>query len=123
MKLENNIKKSMKNKILSGFNILVIVSIFLVVAGCLENEAKDIAGTYSDIDNDKTTLIIYDNNTFFNKEVAGYLLGKEINFTVTGTYRREGDMIVFSGDGVTTTAYIQDENLIIEGSQYTKVKK
>ncbi|KAF5430290.1 hypothetical protein C5S42_00540 [Candidatus Methanomarinus sp.] len=91
-------------------------------AGCTDNETKDITGTYSDIDNDKTTLIIYDNNTFFNKERAGYLMGREINFTVSGTYRRENDMIIFSGDGVTTTAYIQGEDLIIEGSQYTKIK-
>ena len=120
---KNTHSRSMNKKKFVLFNVLIIFSTILMSAGCLDNETKTIAGTYSDVDNNKTTLIIYDNNTFFNKERAGYLLGREINFTVSGTWRQEGDMVVFSGDGVTTTAYVQGENLIVEGSQYSKIKQ
>jgi len=121
MKSKNKIKKHVKSKIFSGINLLIIVSISLMGAGCTDNEMKDITGTYSK--DNKTTLEIYDNNSFFFIERQGYLLGREIKLTTRGTYRREDDMIIFSGDGVTTTAYIQGENLIIEGSQYSKIKR
>ena len=49
---------------------------------------------------------------FFFIECVGYLMEREVNLSVGGTWKRENDMVIFSGDGVTTTAYIQGENLI-----------
>ncbi len=60
---------------------------------------------------------------FFFIERVGYLMEREVNLSVGGTWKRENDMVIFSGDGVTTTAYIQGENLITEDSKYMKVKQ
>ena len=48
-------------------------------------------------------------------------MGKEINLSVSGTYIREGDIIIFSGDGVKTIANIKGGCLIIEGNKYCRV--
>lgn len=113
--------KYIKNKKSAIIGAGLIVYVIIGCIGCIADGTDNLAGTYSDVENNKTTLIVYDNNTFFNKERVGYLMGKEINFTVTGTYTRKGDLVVFSGDGVITTAYIHGDDLIVEGSRYCKV--
>lgn len=122
VKSNKNVKKSIKNRIFAGFNILIIVSISFFCGGCIGPEDQDdITGTYSK--DNKTTLVLYENETYFFKLRVGYLMGREINQTVQGTYHIEDDRIIFLGDGVTTTAYMQGKNLIIEGSQYTKASQ
>ena len=41
-------------------------------------------------------------------------MDREINQTVKGTYTIEDDKVIFLGDGVRTTAYIQGKNLIVK---------
>lgn len=113
--------KSIQNKKTAIIGAGLIVYVIIVCTGCIADGTTGLAGTYSDVENNKTTLIIYENNTFFNKERAGYLMGEEVAFTVTGTYTRKGDLVVFSGDGVITIAYIHGDDLIVEGSKYCKI--
>jgi hypothetical protein len=114
-KLENKSNKSIKNQILSG----IIITIFICGAGCANN-LTNINGTFAK--DDATTLEIREDLTFTFTERQGYLMGREINMSVSGTYVRDGDIVIFSGDGVTTTAHIQGDTLIIEGDQYTRIK-
>lgn len=116
VKFKNKPNKSMKNQILSG----IIVCLFIMGAGCTGINSSDVTGTYSK--DDKTTLDVYANETFCFTERQGYLMGREIVLTAEGTYVRENDRVIFSGDGVQTTAYIDGRNLIIEGNQYTRNK-
>lgn len=118
IKSNNKIKKSMKNRLFAGFNILIIVSIFFMCAGCMDQNLNDITGTYSK--DDKTVLELYDNNTYFFKLRIGYIAGREVNQTVTGTYQIEDDKVLFYGDGKQTVGYIQSDSIMIEGSKYTK---
>jgi len=114
MKSIKTSQKSMKNQILSG----IILFIFIIGAGCADNNLTDITGTYSK--DDKTTLEVNSDETFVFTERQGYLMGREINQTAEGTYVRMDDIVIFTGDGVTTTAYIKGDTLIIEGSVYTQ---
>ena len=120
MKPDKNYKKYMKNHIFPGINVIIILTLIIFVAGCTDQEPKpdDFTGTYTK--DDKTTLQIYENGTFFFKLRVGYLMGREINQTVGGTYHIEEDRVVFLGDGVETVGYIQGDSLIIEGSKYTR---
>ena len=110
--------KTNTKKILIGINIIMLIFMVFVGSGCIEIEEKSLAGSYSE--NDKTFLTIYENGTYFYKERIGYIAGREVNMTVTGTYNQTDDMIIFSGNGVETIGYIQGKNLIIEGSKYIK---
>ena len=119
IKSNKNVKKSMKNHVFAGFNVLLILTLIVFGAGCVGPEdPDDITGTY--MKDDKTTLQVFENKTYFFKLRVGYLMGREVNQTVTGTYTIEDDKVIFVGDGVRTTAYIQGENLIIEGNKYTR---
>ena len=122
IKSNKNIKKSLKNHFFAGFNVLLILTLIVFGAGCVGLEDQDdMTGTYAK--DDKTTLEVYENGTYFFKLRVGYLMGREINQTVMGTYTIEDDKVIFVGDGVRTIAYIQGENLIIEGNKYTKLKQ
>lgn len=107
-------------KILIGINTSMIIFMVFVGSGCIEIEEKSLAGSYSE--NDKTFLTIYENGTYFFKERIGYIAGREVNMTVTGTYNQNDDMIIFSGNGVETIGYIVDDHILIEGSKYTRLK-
>ena len=48
-------------------------------------------------------------------------MGKEINFSVFGTWELKTDIIIFTGDGVTTTGHIRDGNIITDENVYTKI--
>jgi hypothetical protein len=100
-------------------NVLMIFSVIFMSFGCIDNEPFDICGSYSK--DDKTRLEIYDNNTFSFIERQGYLMGKEINFSVFGTWELKTDIIIFTGDGVTTTGHIRDGNIITDENVYTKI--
>ena len=122
-KSDKNVKKSMKNHIFPGFNVLLILTLVVFAAGCVGPEPDDMTGTYAADETGKKMLTLHDNGTFLFKLRVGYLMGREINQTARGTYHIEDDKVIFLGDDVRTTAYIQGGNLIIEGSQYTKVKQ
>jgi len=102
-----------------ALNVLMIFSVIFLSFGCIENEQIEITGSYSK--DNKTRLEIYENNTFSFIERQGYLMGKEINFIVVGTWDLKKDIIIFTGDGVTTTGHIRDGQIITDENVYTKI--
>ena len=104
-----------------AINVLIISSVIFMSFGCIDNEPIDIVGSYSK--DDKTRLEIYENNSFYFVERQGYLMGKEINLSVIGTWELKSDVIIFNGDGVTTTGHIRDCDIITDESVYTKIKQ
>jgi len=116
LKIEKNLFKSAKNLLISGINIVVIVNLCMWGAGCIDSDTKGIAGSYSD--GVSNTLDVYDNHTYRCIQVVGYFRDTEVNHTVTGTWTRTDDIVVFTGDCVVTTAYIHGDELIVDGKTY-----
>lgn len=103
-----------------AMNVLMIFSVIFMSFGCIDNEPVDITGNYTK--DNKTTLEIYENNTFYFTERQGYLMGKEINLYVDGTWELNSDIIIFIGDGVTTTGLIRNGDIITDENVYRKTK-
>ncbi len=103
-----------------AINVLMIFSVIFMSFGCIGNDPIEITGSYSK--DDKTRLEIYENNTFCFEESQGFLMGTEIIFSVDGTWELKRDIIIFTGDGVTTTGHIRDGNIITDENVYTKIE-
>jgi hypothetical protein len=49
-------------------------------------------------------------------------MGTEIIYSVDGTWELKRDIIIFTGDCVTTTGHIRDGNIITDENVYTKIE-
>lgn len=116
IKIEKNKLKSVKNHIFFGVNIIIIFNICVCGVGCIDSDTKGIAGSY--YDGSTYTLDVYDNHTYTCTRIVGYFRDTEVTQTVTGTWTRDKDMVVFTGDCVVTTAYIQGDMLVTEERKY-----
>jgi len=122
IKFENNIKKSIKNLIFSGTNVIIIILFISAVSGCLDLKPEPITGAYSD--GAKETLDLYDNSTFLFTLHVGYIAGRPVNQSSTGTFLEDGDVVTFTGtNGVTTLGRVQNGAILIEGTKFTKTEK
>ncbi len=119
MKFKTNLKKSIKNQILSGINVIIIILFISVVPGCLDLKPESLTGSYSD--GAKETLDLRDDSTFLFTLSVGYIVGIPVNQTTAGTFHRDSDIVTFAGsNGVTTLGHVQNGAILIEGTRFEK---
>ena len=119
MKFKTNLKKSIKNQILSGINVIIIILFISAVPGCLDLKPESLTGSYSD--GAKETLDLYDNRTFLFTLHVGYIAGRPVDQSTAGTFVVDGSVVTFAGsNGVTTLGHVQNGAILIEGTRFEK---
>ncbi len=122
IKFKTNLKKSIKNQILSGVNVIIIILFISAVPGCLDSKPESLTGSYSD--GAKETLDLYDNRTFLFTLHVGYIAGRPVDQSTAGTFLVDGDIVTFAGsNGVTTLGHVQKGAILIEGTKFEKTEK
>lgn len=121
MKINKNLKKSIKNQILSGINVITILLILSLVVGCIDFDDETLSGAYSD--GAKETLDLNEDLTFLFTLHVGYIAGRPVNQSTAGTFYVDGHTVTFTGsNGVTTTGHIENGAIYIEGTKFTKTE-
>lgn len=121
IKFKTNLKKSIKNLILSGFNVIIIILFISTVPGCIDLKPESLTGSYSD--GAKETLDLRDDSTFLFTLHVGYITGRPVNQSSAGTFLVDGDVVTFTGsNGVTTLGHVHNGAILIEGTKFTKTE-
>ena len=121
IKFKTNLKKSIKNQILSGVNVIIIILFISTVPGCIDLKPESLTGSYSD--GAKETLDLRDDSTFLFTLHVGYIAGRPVNQSSAGTFLVDGDVVTFTGsNGVTTLGHVHNGAILIEGTKFTKTE-